>query len=91
MEIEARLEALELDQLDRLAAEIAQDALLTALIATHPDAHALQNAYRTISEYRLTQFSDVGFERSTPAKSMGDVASRLRGHFDAWHRKLAAD
>jgi len=91
MDIESRLEALELDQMERLAAEIAQDAVLDAIIATHPNQAALRAAYRTISDYRLTQFGDVGFERATPTKSMDDIASRLRSQFDAWHRKLAED
>lgn len=91
MDTEERLEALELDQMERLAAEIAQDALLDALIATHPDRDKLRDAYSALSEYRLTQFGDVGFERSAPAKSMTGASALLRKQFDSWHRKLQPD
>ena len=91
MDIESRLEVLEQHQMERLAAEIAQDAILDALIATHPDQRAVRNAYLAISSFRLTQFGDLGFEQQSPTKSVAEVSGLLRQQFDAWHRKLAAD
>ncbi|MCW0370247.1 hypothetical protein [Xanthomonas sacchari] len=88
MDIEARLEALELDQMERLTAEIAQDCVLIALIATHPNHAALRDTFQSVAEYRLTQLGDVGFDRGTPAKSAAGAAKRLREHLDAWSRKL---
>jgi hypothetical protein len=90
MDIESRLEVLEQNQMERLAAEIAQDAVLDALFATHPDQSAVRAAYLAIAAYRLTQFGDLGFEQNTPAKSVADVSGLLREQFDAWGRKLAA-
>ncbi|UQY86386.1 hypothetical protein LQE85_12875 [Stenotrophomonas rhizophila] len=90
MDIESRLEVLEQNLMERLAAEIAQDAVLDALISTHPDQRAVRNAYLAIAAHRLMQFGDLGFEQNTPAKSIADVSGLLREQFDAWGRKLAA-
>lgn len=88
MEIEARLEALEQNQMERLSAEIAQDCMLIALIATHPDHATLRQTFQTVSDYRLTQLGDVGFDRGAPTKSMSSVASLLRRQLDEWSRRL---
>jgi len=89
MDIEARLEALELDQMERLSAEIAQDCVLISLIATHPDHAGLRDTFRSVAEYRLTQLGDVGFDQGTPARSAAGATQRLRNHLDAWSQKLA--
>jgi len=91
MDIESRLAVLEQNQMERLAAEIAQDAILDALIATHPDQKAIRRAYLAIAAYRLTQFGDLGFEQNTPANSVAEVSGLLREQFDAWDLKLAVN
>ncbi|MDQ1062156.1 hypothetical protein B8X02_03450 [Stenotrophomonas rhizophila] len=91
MDIESRLAVLEQNLMERLAAEIAQDAVLDALIATHPDQRAVRDVYQAISAYRLTQFGDLGFEQQAPAKSVANVFGLLREQFDAWQGKLSAD
>lgn len=90
-EIEQRLEALEADQIERLAAEIAQDAVLDSIIASHPNLTALRAAFRSISEYRLTQLGDVGFDKSMPADSLRSVSARVRAALEPWSRKLSED
>ncbi|MFI8716987.1 hypothetical protein ACIGHF_03725 [Stenotrophomonas sp. NPDC077464] len=89
MDIESRLRVLEQNLMERLAAEIAQDAVLDALIATHPDQRAFLTAYQTISAHRLTQFGDLGFEQQAEAESVAKVCNLLREQFDAWQRKLS--
>lgn len=86
--LDKRLESLEREQIERLSAEIAQDCVITALIATHPDAQALKKALQAIAEYRLIQFGDIGFERDSPASSTAAAAAGLRAQLDEWLRKL---
>ena len=88
MNFEERLRALELDQMERLSAEIAQDCVLIALIATHPDHPALRETFQSVANYRLTQLGDVGFDKGTPAQSTSEVSARLKEQLDAWSRKL---